>query len=158
LAASPDGRERRFTYGSEDCFELIGLRAEEMLAGPTRFFDLVAPEHRELTTRATTEASVNRAARAGGLAVRRPDGELRWVRAASAPRPGADGWWVWDGLQVDITERKRAELELAAHRQRLDMAVEATGLGFFDYDIREDRSIWSDRTRALYGLPPGKEM
>ena len=59
---------------------------------------------------------------------------------------------------IDIAERRAAELEFAEQRRRLDMAVEATGLGFFDYDIREDRSVWSPRTRELYGLSPDVEL
>lgn len=152
LAASPDGLQRRFTYVSENCQEMIGITAQAMMADHNAFFDLVIPEHRELTSRVATEAILNRKPMAVEFAIRRPDGELRWIRASSAPRPGSAGWWLWDGLQVDITERKRSELELAEHRQRLDLAVEATGLGFFDYDFRTDRSIWSPRTRELYGL------
>lgn len=158
LAASPDGLQRRFTYVSESCHEMIGISAEELMADPDRFFDLVAPEHRELTNRITTEAIVNRTAMAVEFAIQRPDGEVRWIRSTSAPRAGSGGWWLWDGLQVDITENKRAELELGEHRRRLDMAVEATGLGFFDYDIRADRSVWSPRTRELYGLGPDVEL
>ena len=158
LAASPDGSQRRFTHVSENCQALTGISAEMMMADPTSFFRLVIPEHRELTHRVTTEAIINRTAMAVEFAIRRPDGELRWIRATSAPRPGRGDWWVWDGLQVDITERKRAELDLAEHRQRLDMAVEATGLGFFDYDIRADRSVWSARTRELYGLPADLDL
>ena len=61
-------------------------------------------------------------------------------------------------LPIDIAGRRAAEQELAEQRRRLDMAVEATGLGFFDYDIREDRSVWSPRTRELYGLSPDVEL
>jgi PAS domain S-box-containing protein len=59
---------------------------------------------------------------------------------------------------IDNAEHSRAEFELAEQRRRLDMAVEATGLGFFDYDIRQDRSVWSPRTRELYGLGPDVEL
>ena len=59
---------------------------------------------------------------------------------------------------IDIPGPQRAERELEEQRRRLDMAVEATGLGFFDYDIRADRSVWSPRTRELYGLPPEVEL
>ncbi|HEX8166245.1 MAG TPA: PAS domain-containing protein [Beijerinckiaceae bacterium] len=37
---------------------------------------------------------------------------------------------------------------------RLALAAEATGLGFWEYEIATGELFWSDRTRALYGLAP----
>jgi hypothetical protein len=37
---------------------------------------------------------------------------------------------------------------------RLALAVEATGLGFWEYDILTGDLFWSERTKALYGLAP----
>ncbi len=59
---------------------------------------------------------------------------------------------------IDIPAPERAARELMQQRRRLDMAVEATGLGFFDYDIRQERSVWSPRTLELYGLEPEVEL
>jgi len=52
-----------------------------------------------------------------------------------------------------MTPPPEIEDELKRSRRRLDLAVEAAGLGFFDYDIRTDEASWSPRTKALYGLP-----
>lgn len=156
MICSPDGTQRRFIYVSESCLALNGVTAQAMVADPQVFYDLVIPEHRELTAHATTQAILDLKPLMVEYAIRRPDGRTAWRRATSAPRANvtADGWTIWDGLQVDITERKLAEQELEAGRQRLDLAVEAAGLGFWDYDVRTGRSVWSDRTRALYGLSP----
>ena len=43
-----------------------------------------------------------------------PTGEVRWLHLSSAPRRLPDGRIIWDGVQLDITERKRA-----LERQRL---------------------------------------
>ena len=39
-------------------------------------------------------------------------GEVRWLRGASQPRRMADGTVLWDGVVVDVTEGRRAELRL----------------------------------------------
>lgn len=160
LAASPDGAGRRFLYVSESCLALNGVAAQAVMADPAVFYDLVIPEHRALTAKATTQAILDRRSLIVEYAIRRPDGEIGWRRATSAPRPDltADGWSIWDGLQVDITEQKLAELELEAQRQRLELAVEASGLGLWEYDVTTERSVWSDRTKALYGLEPNAEV
>jgi two-component sensor histidine kinase len=41
--------------------------------------------------------------------MRRPDGEVRWMRLQSRPRRIPEGRVVWDGVQTDITERREAE-------------------------------------------------
>jgi PAS domain S-box-containing protein len=160
LAASPDGVGRRFLYVSDSCLALNGVDAAAVMADPSVFYDLVIPEHRPLTADAATQAILARRPLMVEYAIRKPNGETGWRRAASAPRPDLteDGWSIWDGLQVDITEQKRAEQELEAQRQRLDLAVEAAGLGLWEYDVREGRSVWSDRTKTLYGLRPEAEI
>jgi PAS domain S-box-containing protein len=160
LAASPDGTGRRFLYVSESCLALNGVTSRAVMADSRVFYDLVVPEHQAVTAEATTQAILARQPLMVEYAIRKPDGETGWRRATSAPRPELteDGWSIWDGLQVDITEHKLAELELEAQRQRLDLAVEAAGLGLWEYDVREGRSVWSDRSKALYGLPPEAEI
>ena len=43
--------------------------------------------------------------------MRRPDGEIRWMQLHSRPHRLPDGRTVWDGVQTDVTARKRAEEE-----------------------------------------------
>lgn len=56
---------------------------------------------------------------------------------------------------IDITERKRAELALAASEERLSLAQQAGHIGTFDWDMVNDRNAWSAETEAIFGLPPG---
>ena len=41
--------------------------------------------------------------------VMRPDGRRRWVRSLGRPRRTADGAVIWDGVALDITDRRDAE-------------------------------------------------
>lgn len=43
----------------------------------------------------------------------------------------------------------------AARATRLELALAATGTGFFDWDLDDDRMVWDDRTRRLFDLPAG---
>jgi PAS domain S-box-containing protein len=53
-----------------------------------------------------------------------------------------------------LTSPPPRPLEADLVDSRLALAVEATGLGFWDYEIATGTLFWSDRLKALYGLEP----
>jgi PAS domain S-box-containing protein len=61
-------------------------------------------------------------------------------------------------LSRDITERKRAEVELLESEERLSLVVQAADLGTWDWDILADHLVWSSRCLALFGLAPDTQM
>jgi PAS domain S-box-containing protein len=54
----------------------------------------------------------------------------------------------------DVTERKRAEEALRQIEQRRLMAVEASGVGDWEYNPTTGDIYWSPRMYELHGLPP----
>ncbi|MFO0731878.1 MAG: PAS domain-containing protein [Nitrospiraceae bacterium] len=54
----------------------------------------------------------------------------------------------------DITEGKRAERALIDREAELRMALEAAEEGTFDYNVREDRTIFSEKALAMFGFGP----
>jgi PAS domain S-box-containing protein len=55
---------------------------------------------------------------------------------------------------ADVTERKEAEAQLRAERQRLELALNAARAGVWVWDPRDDALEWSPEQYALYGLDP----
>ncbi len=63
-----------------------------------------------------------------------------------------------DGVGVainDITERADAERAMRRSQHRLDLAVEAHGIGIFDWHVPSGKIVWNREEEALFGLPPG---
>lgn len=149
-----DDGKRRFSFVGQRCLALNGVTAEAAMAQPALLYNMILPEHRPAFEAAEAEAVAGQKPFDIEVAMRRADGVVRWHRIASMPRKLPDGRIAWDGLQIDVTERRRIAAELEEQRRRLELAVEATGLGFWEWDIAADVLIWSERNRALFGLAP----
>jgi len=57
-------------------------------------------------------------------------------------------------LEQELAERKRTEAALQGSQQRLRLALEASHMGTWDYDIQADRMEWSEEMAAILGAPP----
>lgn len=152
ILAPADGSRRRFTYIAPSCLAMNGVTAEAALADNELLYNMILPEHREVLLAAEQVAAARRESAEVEVRMRRADGEIRWRRIKSASRPLPDGSWAWDGLMTDITEAKRVAAELDSQRQRLQVAVEATGLGFWQWDLETNGLVWSERNKAIFGL------
>ncbi|MCA1868511.1 PAS domain-containing protein [Agrobacterium genomosp. 3] len=88
--------------------------------------------------------------------IRRADtGEVRWIARKGEFERAADGRPLrFIGVARDVTARRTSENNLRKAQQKLALALEATGVGTFDYDLVNDILEWDDRCRDLFGLPP----
>ena len=83
----------------------------------------------------------------------RKDGSPIWVILSLAL---ADGEVVGETLAIghvqDISTRKQAEDELRHSRERLAEAEQVAQMGSWEWDITNDRTVWSDGMFHVYGL------
>ena len=153
----PDG-SRRLIFAGPRCLSVNGVEGEAVMRDAALLYDMILPEHRDAFAAAEADALAHMRPFDIEVAMRRPDGEVRWHRFASLPRLQPDGAVLWDGLQIDVTDRRRMAAELIEQRRRLAVAVDATGLGFWEWDVEADRIAWSDRNKHLHGLSPEAEV
>ncbi|HRZ28365.1 MAG TPA: PAS domain S-box protein [Spirochaetota bacterium] len=103
------GELRRFTYISAGVEKMHGLTVEQVLNDAGALYGQMLDEDRvlvaELEARAQETMSLFRAE----ARFRLPSGDIRWCLLTSAPRRLANNHLVWDGIEIDITDRKRAE-------------------------------------------------
>lgn len=96
----------------------------------------------------------------GELVARRKDGTLFDAHVSLNLIRDDDGKPIGlMGTCFDITERKQAENELKKRteelslaNQRLDLALEATGMGTWDWDLASNRLTWDERLFRLVGV------
>lgn len=74
-------------------------------------------------------------------------GQNSWFEVTALPR--ADRLLI---LVTDIGERKRAQEALERSEAMLSTAVEAGEMGAWEWDIKSNRVIWTDRLYQIHGL------
>jgi PAS domain S-box-containing protein len=113
---APDG-DLGITYMSEGA-EAVLAQPLEKLKDPSFLFSTVHPDDL-----ASLRASIDDSARQVApwqheFRVVKPNGQVAWVHGSSSPRRLADGSILWNGVLLDISERKRAEQALRESEER----------------------------------------
>jgi two-component system, cell cycle sensor histidine kinase and response regulator CckA len=107
------GAECRFTFMSERAQDLFGVSAGDILADSSSWWAMVDPEDHETATRAFRAPAAMLQPRTLDFRVRGPAEQVRWMRDIATPVPARDPERIiWNGVIIDITDRKRLEEEL----------------------------------------------
>ncbi len=130
--------QTRFTYLSDGVETLHGVTAAEALADPGLVYGQVVAPHDAVLAAAEEEALRTGAPFLAEVPFRHPDGTVRWIRLASAPRRAADGTTVWEGAEVDVTSRRLAEDALRESHSRLDLLISSMDQGYALCELVED--------------------
>jgi PAS domain S-box-containing protein len=85
--------------------------------------------------------------------VRHQNGNYIWVEDRGIAVKDNDGNIIRIiGTTTDISDRKKAEIELQESAERLKLAQSAANAGCWDWDIVNNRVTWSEEYYDLYGL------
>ncbi len=120
---SDRGGSRRFTFLSGAVQHLHGCTAEEGMADPNRIYNTVIEEDLRRVIAEEETALANLSVFRTEVRIRTPSGKIRWSYFASKPRVLPDGMVCWDGLELDITERKNIEEALWRSHTLLENGV-----------------------------------
>ncbi len=104
----------RYTYISDGAQDLFGVTPEEIINDPQALFDCHGPEYSENFRDRLLEASRNMSLWDVEASIISRQGENKWTHAIARPNREADGTVVWNGIILDATRIKTANLELAA--------------------------------------------
>lgn len=82
----------------------------------------------------------------------RPDGSERWVLSmGKIVRDGENVPIRMIGVELDITERHRLQMEQEERERRLTLALEGGQMGIWDYFPAEHRLVWDERQQEIWG-------
>ncbi|MEH2369356.1 trifunctional serine/threonine-protein kinase/ATP-binding protein/sensor histidine kinase [Nostoc sp.] len=119
---APDGSVS-IPYVSPGCADLYEVPPEEFLTGIKDFRMLEHPDDRTAITQATIHSTQTLTPFEHEWRIITTSGTVKWVQAVSRPERQADGSIVWDGIKIDISDRKLAELALQQKSLELEHAL-----------------------------------
>jgi PAS domain S-box-containing protein len=119
--------------------------------------DLVAPEHREAYRALHGRVCAGEPATMQFDLVGRRGAHMS-METTAVPLPVPGGGFRHLALTRDMTERMRADRALEQSRQRLDIAVRLSGVGFFYCDLPFDELMWDERVRDHFFMAPGARV
>nr|WP_231936268.1 GAF domain-containing protein [Fischerella sp. NIES-3754] len=119
----PDGAVN-FPYVSSYCWEMFELEPEQIQQNAELVLSQIHPDDRySLDESIAISAETLQPWVWEGRFIS-PSGKLKWLSGASRPEKLANGDILWDGLLMDITERKQTEAALAKRERYLAILVE----------------------------------
>ncbi|MGI9449150.1 MAG: sensor histidine kinase [Geminicoccaceae bacterium] len=140
-----------YTYISEAAQDLFGVSPEEILSNPQALFDCHGPEYyATFRERLLAASRVLKLWDVEATIIAR-DGTRKYTHAIARPHREADGSVVWNGVILDQTRIKEAELEAAAAGARTrDVIIESIPQAFALYDADDRLVTWNSRFLDLY--------
>ena len=156
--ARPDGTFGNY-FVSEQAESLLGI-SDSPEGFHQRFVERVPEPHREKLTQSIEKAVQDEEPWEFEMPFEKPSGEKIWLFGTSTPER-REGEPVYNGVLLDITERKEQEDKLRRSKKLLHIAGEMTGVGGWSVDLREEppyQAEWTEKLYDIFGVPKEKNL
>ncbi len=140
-------------YLSSGCLDLYGLEPELVMAGTHSLYAMNHPDDRSAIAEAIAYSAQNLTPFEEEWRIIVPSGTVKWIQSAARPERQADGAIIWDGVVIDISERKQAEASLAKEREFLNAIIHNITDGIVVCDASGKLTLFNKATREFHGLP-----
>ncbi|BAY23097.1 multi-sensor signal transduction histidine kinase [Calothrix sp. NIES-2100] len=110
-------------YVSSGCLDLYELEPEAVMAGIHSLYALHHPDDHPTLAQALADSAQNLTPFVEEWRIILPSKSVKWIQSAARPTRQADGVTVWDGVVIDISDRKQAEVALQQKSSELEQAL-----------------------------------
>ncbi|MGI0491128.1 PAS domain S-box protein [Alkalinema pantanalense CENA528] len=149
----PDGSDD-LTYVSSQVREIFEVEPEIALQEVTQVWDKIHPDDVPMLSDEIRLSANTLQPFTSSYRLLLPEKGLRWVKNMSHIEQLENGDVVWDGIVVDISDRKRIETQLAQSRQKYYSLIQSVNGIVWEYDLQTDQFIFvSQKAEEILGYP-----
>ncbi len=147
-----DSGEWHTTYHSESVQEIFGLAEEELTDLFQTFLRYAHKDDLENLVNSIRKAVETCSAWSHECRIITPQGKLLWMHGMSTPTRHEDRV-VFNGIMLDITERKLAEEALRKSEERYRTILDSTEGAYFELDLMGNFTFFNEFACTFFGYP-----
>ena len=151
---TPEGRHA-YTYISPRVRDLYGLEPQDIVADASVLLDAMPVEDRDRWMAASKHSASTLSLIDLQVRVIAADGATRWIRTISRPTRDENGEVVWNGVDIDITERMQAEEAVRAQGESMRLLHKIAVAANEALVVDEAMQVCLDEVCAYTGWPVG---
>lgn len=149
----PDGTSS-FPFCTSGIEHIYECSPEDVTRDASCVFNRIHPDDLEQVHRSIRQSANELTPWFHEYRVRLPRQGLRWLRGQANPKAQANGDIVWHGYISDITADRIQRDELSRYQSQYRLAMEATQIGIWSWDISTGNINWTDEAYTLLGYQP----
>lgn len=145
---------------SDEVYRIFDVDPKHFEPSYESFLQAVHPDDRAKVDKAYTESLATRTPYDLTHRLLMTDGRIKWVHGRCETDFDPDGTpLISSGTVQDVTELKMTELALRESEDRLMRATEMTGLGYFVWDLVQNRCVYCSKEYArVHGMTVDEYM
>jgi len=154
----PDGSDQ-YTYISSGFCDVYGIELDGALQDPSIVWKMTHPNDLPRLQESIAESYQTMQVWQCHYRVITPAGELKWMQGIARPTRQPNGDVIWDGLIIDISDRKQAQAALETSEQRFRTLFESTPkISVQGYNRQRQVIYWNDASEQLYGYTKAEAL
>ncbi len=138
---------------NENCYNLYGYTADELMQNPKTFIDSVYKDDKEVFEKNVEESRKNLSSFQMILRIVSKSGKVIWLDARSTPQKMEEGSTLWTGIGIDISKRIKVKESLKKSEDLLNEIGALAKIGGWEYNIISQELYWTKTTRELHEVP-----
>lgn len=150
----PDGLDE-FSYMSSGCQSIFELKPEEFQCNSHLMGTLIHPDDLAAFQQSFVASLSTLTTWKHEWRIITPSGKLKWLSSSSQPQKQPNGDIIWDGLILEISDRKQAEFATRQLANQLQESQRLAHIGTWEFDLATQIITWSEEMFRIFGWEPG---